>query len=61
MAQMVPALPGPIPVLTAWADVTEAATLRVELRICERPDEHNPGILLDSWTLQLEPGLNQCL
>lgn len=58
-AMMLPCAAGPVPRFTVTADVSEATTLRAELRICEKPDNHTPDVTLAALDIPLAPGAQQ--
>jgi hypothetical protein len=60
-AMMLPVSSGRMPVTSFTVDVGAATTLRAELRISEKPDNHTPDIVLKSLDLPLSPGLQQPL
>jgi hypothetical protein len=47
-AIMLPVQPGPLPAITYLLDATEPTTLRAELRISSRPDNHTPDVTLET-------------
>ncbi len=55
-AQLIPVLPGAMPRVTLWLDVTEATELRIELRTTSRVDHHTPDVTLGSVTRRVAPG-----
>ena len=58
-AMMLPLSAGPCPKLTFFVDVNAATTLRAELRISEKLDNHTPDVTLASLEIELRPGNNQ--
>lgn len=54
-AMMLPCAAGPVPRFTVTADVSEATTLRAELRISEKPDNHTPDVTLAALDISLAP------
>ncbi len=60
-AQMLPVPPGRAPRVGFVADVREPATLHMELRTSNRPDNYTPDVVLGTQTLQLAPGDGQLI
>jgi hypothetical protein len=60
-AMMLPVTAGPMPVVDFTLDVTAATTLRAELRISAKPDNHTPDVVLKSLEIPLTPGSRQDL
>ncbi len=58
-AMMLPAPSGSVPAISFTVDVMAATTLRAELRISEKPDNHTPDVVLKSLEIPLAPGLQQ--
>jgi hypothetical protein len=58
-AMMLPVSAGPMPTVTFTLDVTAATTLRAELRISEKPDNHTPDVILESLEIPLAAGKKQ--
>jgi hypothetical protein len=58
-AMMLPVLPGAMPVTGFIVDVAAATTLRAELRISDKPDNHTPDVTLKTLEIPLQPGNGQ--
>jgi len=58
-AQMLPLGAGPVPKVAFIVNVTEPTSLRVELRVSDRPDSYTPDVVLDTQVVALEAGENQ--
>ena len=58
-AMMLPVSPGTMPVVSFIVDVHLPTTLRAELRISEKPDNHTPDVILKSLEMPLSPGQQQ--
>lgn len=58
-AMMLPACNGPLPTITFKLDVTSATSLRAELRISEKPDNHTPDVVLEVLDIPLTAGSRQ--
>ena len=54
--QMLPLPAGPVPRLTFWFRAAEPASLTIELRASDRPDNYTPDRLLETRTIELQPG-----
>jgi hypothetical protein len=57
--QMLPVEAGPMPQVTLTLDVQETTTLDVSLRVAHRPDNHTFNHVLESHSLNLQPGVGQ--
>jgi len=55
-AMMLPVSSGPMPVIGVTLDVTAPTTLRAELRIAGKPDNHTPDVVLKSLDITLAAG-----
>jgi len=55
-AMMLPVGPGPMPLVTVTADVTAATSLRAELRVSGRADNHTPDVTLKTLDVELSAG-----
>ena len=55
-AMMLPVTPGAMPLVEFLADVSAATTLRAELRVSSRPDNHTPDVTLAVLEIPLTPG-----
>ena len=55
-AMMLPVLPGEMPQVEFLVDVAAKTTLRAELRISSKPDNHTPDMTLAGLGLDLKPG-----
>ena len=53
---MLPVQPGPMPTVEYVLDVTGATTLRAELRVSSKPENHTPDVILASKNITLTPG-----
>ena len=60
-AMMLPVSSGPMPVVSFTVDVSAATTLRAELRISAKPDNHTPDVVLKVLEIPLTPGNQQTL
>jgi hypothetical protein len=60
-SMMLPVSSGPMPAITFIVDVSAATTLRAELRISEKIDNHTPDVILKSMEIPLTPGRQQSL
>ena len=60
-AMMLPVSSGPMPAVSFTVDVGAATTLRAELRISGKPDNHTPDVILKSLEIPLAPGQAQTL
>ena len=60
-AMMLPVTAGPMPVVSFTVDVSAATTLRAELRISGKPDNHTPDVILKVLEIPLAPGNHQTL
>ncbi len=60
-AMMLPVSPGPMPVVSVTVDVDSPTTLRAELRISAKPDNHTPDVVLQSLEIPLASGKQQHL
>jgi hypothetical protein len=58
-AQMLPVLPGPMPAISFWIDVSAPTTLQVELRTSNCPENYTPDMTLETQTFDLQTGINQ--
>jgi hypothetical protein len=58
---MLPCTAGAVPMTTVTVDVSEATTLRAELRISEKPDNHTPDVTLATLDISLTPGKQQAI
>ncbi|QHI68379.1 FAD-dependent oxidoreductase [Tichowtungia aerotolerans] len=58
-AVMLPVQPGSLPEITYRLDVAESTTLRAELRVSSRPDNHTPNVTLETIELSLDAGNEQ--
>jgi len=58
---MLPMQPGRVPLVEFIVDVHEATTLRAELRVSSRPENHTPDVTLATLDLKLFKGINQKL
>lgn len=58
-AMMLPVSAGPMPVVGFTLDVTAATTLRAELRISGKPDNHTPDMIVGSLETPLDAGREQ--
>ena len=58
-AMMLPVSPGPMPVMSFTLDVTTPTTLRAELRISDKTDNHTPEFVLKSLDIPLSSGQQQ--
>lgn len=58
-AMMLPVPSGQVPVISFTVDVGAATSLRAELRISEKPDNHTPDVVLKSLEIPLAAGLQQ--
>ena len=59
VAMLLPAGPGPFPVITVRADVTRTTELVVELRHSSRPENHTPDVTLERSVIPLAAGDDQ--
>jgi hypothetical protein len=55
-AMMLPVLPGAMPVAEFLLDVSAPTTLRAELRVSGKPDNHTPDVTLASQEIRLKVG-----
>lgn len=55
-AMMLPVQPGAMPVTEYLVDVMAPTTLRVELRVSSRPDNHTPDVILADMEVELPAG-----
>ena len=55
-AMMLPVLPGEMPQVEFLVDVAAKTTLRAELRISSKPDNHTPDMTLAGLGIDLKPG-----
>lgn len=60
-SMMLPVSSGPMPTITFIVDVNAATTLRAELRISEKADNHTPDTILKSLEIPLTPGRQQTI
>jgi hypothetical protein len=60
-AMMLPVSSGPMPVVSFTLDVSAATTLRAELRVSEKTNNHTPDVVLKSLEIPLTPGQQQTL
>ena len=58
-AMLLPAKPGPAPKVEVTLDVEAPTTLRVELRLSRRPQNHTPDATIAALDLSLAPGSGQ--
>ncbi|HPA20353.1 MAG TPA: FAD-dependent oxidoreductase [Verrucomicrobiae bacterium] len=58
-AMMLPVPAGPVPRFEFTADVAEATTVRAELRISSKPDNHTPDVTLATLEVPLPAGTGQ--
>jgi hypothetical protein len=58
-AMMLPVSQGPMPSIRFTLDVTAPTTLRAELRISDKPDNHTPDVVLKVLEIHLVPGSAQ--
>lgn len=58
-AMMLPVAPGLLPVIGVTLDVSAPTTLRAELRISAKPDNHTPEVILKTLEIPLTPGTAQ--
>jgi hypothetical protein len=58
---MLPMQPGPVPQIEFIVDVHESTTLRVELRVSSRNENHTPDVTLAARDLNLTKGTHQKL
>jgi hypothetical protein len=56
---MLPVLPGPMPQVEIAVDVSAATTLRAELRVSGKPENHTPDVTLATLDVRLSPGTDQ--
>jgi hypothetical protein len=55
-AMMLPVRPGLMPTVEFLLDVSAPTTLRAELRVSSKPDNHTPDVTLATQEIQLRPG-----
>jgi len=55
-AMMLPVQAGPMPAVELWLDVSAPTTLRAELRVSSRPENHTPDLTLGTLDLDLAAG-----
>lgn len=60
-AMMLPTPAGPMPKVTFTLDIARATTLRAELRLAERPDEHTPETVVATREIALAAGAGQAI
>jgi hypothetical protein len=60
-AMMLPVTPGPMPKVEFSVDVSVATTLRAELRVSSRPQNHTPDVILAKLEVPLKPGRRQAV
>ncbi len=60
-AMMLPVPAGPMPAVSFLADAAEATTLRVELRIADRPDSYTPERTLAAGTVPVSAGTRRAV
>ncbi len=60
-AMMLPVSSGPMPVISFTVDVSAPTTLRAELRISEKLDNHTPDVTLKSLDIPLTSGQQQTI
>lgn len=60
-AMMLPVQAGPMPAVAFTLDVAKPVTLRAELRVSSRPDNHTPDVTLKTLALPLAPGRHQAV
>jgi len=58
---MLPVQPGAMPLVEFTLDVAEATTLRAELRVSRRPENHTPDVTLATLDVKLAAGAGQNL
>ncbi len=58
---MLPVQPGPMPLVEFTVDVAAATTLRAELRVSNRPENHTPDVTLAKLDCDLLPGVGKKL
>jgi hypothetical protein len=56
---MLPVQPGPMPLVEFTVDVAGPTTLRAELRVSSRPDNHTPDVILAALAVKLAAGPGQ--
>jgi hypothetical protein len=60
-AMMLPVQPGPMPAVEFLLDVAAPTTLRAELRVSSKPDNHTPDVTLAAMDLKLNAGSHRKL
>jgi hypothetical protein len=55
-AMMLPVQPGPMPAVEFLLDASASTTLRAELRVSSKRDNHTPDVTLATQEIQLRPG-----
>ena len=60
-AMMLPVSAGPLTVISFTVDVSAPTTLRAELRISEKLENHTPDVILKSLDITLTPGQQQTI
>jgi len=60
-ALMLPVKPGPLPAVTYRLNVAQPATLRAELRVSSKPENHTPDVTLDTIEIPLAAGTGQAV
>jgi hypothetical protein len=58
-SMMLPVAAGPMPAVEVMLDVSSPTTLRAELRVSEKPDNHTPDVVLKVLEIPLSAGLRR--